>query len=147
MNYIIDAVTTNYWNFKGRSSRTAFWMLILAQLVNLSLSFMVQGLVATENAFLLILAIPLGLVSVVISFFLLIPSLAMSFRRYHDSNYSFWFSLVPVFNLYLAILMYFARGTVGANNYGDDPTDTPNGTTNPEVVIAPQIPLATPTQS
>lgn len=45
-------------------------------------------------------------------------------KRLHDlgrPGAHYWLLLVPFYNLYLAILMLFARGTTGPNRFGEDP--------------------------
>ena len=142
MNYIIDAVTTNYWNFKGRSSRKSYWMLALTAISLQAVSLIGSSLAASGDTTASIVSLPINLFVVVVGFFLVIPTIASAIRRCHDVNYSYWYILIPLFNVYLIALMMFARGTVGANNYGEDPTDTPNGITNPDAVATPITPLA-----
>lgn len=45
-------------------------------------------------------------------------------RRLHDLDRPgthWWLALVPIYNLYLGILLTFKKGTTGANRYGPDP--------------------------
>ena len=45
-------------------------------------------------------------------------------RRFHDIDRSgyFWFALfIPIYNIYLWILLLFLRGTRGQNRFGADP--------------------------
>ncbi|MFC1525249.1 DUF805 domain-containing protein [Candidatus Latescibacterota bacterium] len=45
-------------------------------------------------------------------------------RRLHDLDRSgahYWLLLVPVYNLYLGLLLLFKKGTVGLNRFGEDP--------------------------
>ena len=143
MNYFIDAITTNYWNFKGRSSRKAYWMMALFVFAYSIFSmFVFLGLSVGDDALTSILVLILKLALILIYLFLIIPIIALGFRRCHDVNYSYWYTFIPFFDFYLLILMYFVRGTEGANNYGEDPTDTPNGTTNPDATATPVTPLA-----
>jgi len=142
MNYFIDAITTNYWNFKGRSSRKAYWMMVLVTFGLQFVSAIGSFLANSGDANTAFASLPVNFVVFVASLFLIIPSTFVSIRRCHDVNYSGWYLLIPFFNFYLLILMYFVRGTEGANNYGEDPTDTPNGTTNPDATSTPVTPLA-----
>lgn len=44
--------------------------------------------------------------------------------RLHDTNRSGWFQLIgfiPIVNLYLFYVLFFQKGTEGANQYGEDP--------------------------
>jgi uncharacterized membrane protein YhaH (DUF805 family) len=61
----------------------------------------------------------LGIASIVVLVVNLLPSLAVSVRRAHDSDKSGWWILVPIYNF---LLMCFP-GTVGPNRFGPDPKD------------------------
>jgi uncharacterized membrane protein YhaH (DUF805 family) len=53
-----------------------------------------------------------------------VAMLAGSAQRFHDLEYSGWavlWLLIPVINLYFFFLLFFRRGTAGANQYGPDP--------------------------
>jgi uncharacterized membrane protein YhaH (DUF805 family) len=48
--------------------------------------------------------------------------ICVTVRRFHDLGRSGWYYLlfvIPVYNLYLAFLLWFVRGTEGQNAYGD----------------------------
>lgn len=45
-------------------------------------------------------------------------------KRFHDLDKSAWYILgmmVPLFNIYLAIILLFKKGTTGPNRFGPDP--------------------------
>lgn len=45
-------------------------------------------------------------------------------RRLHDlgkPGWHFWLFFVPLYNIYLALVLLFTRGVAGANEYGPDP--------------------------
>lgn len=122
-----DLVTTNYFNFTGRSSRRAYWLFVLWSLIILgfiNVIFLLLTVFIGETGMIF-----LGIFNLIFLLYTYIPGLALTFRRLHDLNYSFWFILIPFFNIFLLILCYFVRGTEGPNNFGDDPTNLPLGTT------------------
>lgn len=41
-------------------------------------------------------------------------------RRAHDCNQSGWFSIIPIYSIYL---VWFKKGTEGENEYGNNPLD------------------------
>jgi len=51
-------------------------------------------------------------------------------RRLHDlerPTAHYWLLLIPVNNIYLALVLLFKRGTSDPNRYGDDPLAAPPG--------------------
>jgi len=51
-------------------------------------------------------------------------------KRLHDlerPGAHYWLLLIPVYNIYLALVLLFKRGTSGPNRYGDDPLAAPQG--------------------
>ena len=45
-------------------------------------------------------------------------------KRLHDLDrpgWHFWLLLVPLYNIYLGLVMLFVKGTTGANRFGPDP--------------------------
>jgi uncharacterized membrane protein YhaH (DUF805 family) len=48
----------------------------------------------------------------------------LAVRRFHDlgrSGWHFWLLLIPLYNLYLSIVLLFSPGFAGTNEYGTDP--------------------------
>lgn len=119
MNYYIDSFFRNYANFSGRASRKYFWVVFVTTLIILVLSalpyyFLQQ--VEFLNIISLLFAVIIGIINFVPLFSLLV-------RRIHDIDYSFWYFLIPIFNLYLLLLILFSRGTDGPNTFGDEYPD------------------------
>lgn len=121
MNWYFE-VFKKYATFEGRAQRQEYWMFILFNTLAMILSFFPLVFSTTtddagiENMGWLFLPI----VYIIVMF---IPSLALSVRRLHDINMSGWWILItfiPFGNLALWILAMM-DGTVGANNYGNDP--------------------------
>ena len=55
-----------------------------------------------------------------------VGSIAQTVRRLHDLDRPgshYFMLLIPLYNLYLSLVLTFQRGTVGTNRYGDDPVD------------------------
>lgn len=109
----IQLFFVNYFNFKDRSSRGAFWYIVLlALIINVLLPLCSYW------------AAPEVLVPVTALYFLIIviPSLALKIRRLHDVNKSGWWLLIAFTGIGYFILLYWycCRGTLGANYYGED---------------------------
>jgi uncharacterized membrane protein YhaH (DUF805 family) len=106
-----------YLTFSGRSSRSAYWYWAL-------FAFLV-GIVAT----LIDLAIGSRIVSVITTLALLLPGIAVGFRRLHDVGRSGWWILIALVPLIGAIvlLVFALQPSEGPNRFGER-ADTRPGT-------------------
>lgn len=86
----------NYANFEGRASRPMFWWWAL-------FSTIVSQVVAGSDT-----------LAVLVFLSLLVPSISVAIRRMHDIGRSGWWSLVPVYSIYLAV----QPGDPAMNSYG-----------------------------
>ena len=131
-----------YGDFQGRSSRSEYWWIqlfnILVMIVPMIMFFGVVGAdpYAMESgdvppgAWLPLILI--GLYGLVI----IIPSIALVVRRFHDLNQTGWLylifiivGLIPLVGMIASIAMviwFCFRGTIGPNKYGPDPLDPNN---------------------
>lgn len=120
-----------WFSFSGRLNRKAYWLkgFVLVGMVGLAVQVfaVLAGLLAGTSdlgailgtSALLVVALPM----MVFNFWV---GLAISVKRAHDLGHSGWwllFFLVPIYNLWIAIVMGFFRGTPGPNAYGPDPID------------------------
>ena len=126
----ITSVLRNYANFNGRAQRSEFWWFSLVSI------FSIFGLYAL---FAVAVAVGEGIyndtwdtVGIVVLFLwlilalaLVLPSLAVTCRRLHDTGKSGWFqllNLVPFpFGAILVYILCAMPGTRGPNQYGPDP--------------------------
>jgi uncharacterized membrane protein YhaH (DUF805 family) len=112
MNWYL-AVLKNYAQFNGRARRKEYWMFVLFS----CLISIVLGAVEW------LLGLPAAL-SGLYSLAVLVPSIAVLFRRLHDTGRSGWWVLllfVPLLGA-LAILFFTAQeGESGENAYGPNP--------------------------
>ncbi len=124
MKHWIEAITQNYANFRGRATRTQFWMFTLVHmLIIIALQVMMGALTPAPGSVdggaaagifgLLVLVYILGT---------LVPSLAITARRLHDSGRSAWWyllSLIPVIGL--VVLVFFCLDSDADNKWGLNP--------------------------
>jgi len=115
-----------YGHFSGRAQRAEYWVFALVNTLVLAVLVLLGGIAAWLGGEVAPLSIaPLALYVLV----LLVPSLAVSVRRLHDTNRSGWWlllSLVPFGGL--ALLVLFALdGDTGPNAYGPNPKAPPRG--------------------
>ena len=131
----IKSFYKNYFNFRGRASRSEYWWNNLLSYGLIAIWYAVYfvalfslidaGSDPTEAT--LIAYGQTGIVGILLLIFLLasfIPSLSISFRRIHDKNKSAWnflWFLVPIFGFIPILIWFCQRGTVGENRFGADP--------------------------
>lgn len=118
-----------YAEFSGRSRRKEYWMYSLMQgLIYVVLFGLIvasgyewgNGNPLADNWRLLTSIILL----IVVYLAFLIPTIAVTVRRLHDQNLSGWFillTLIPWVGGIIIFVFMCLPGTVGGNNYGDDP--------------------------
>jgi uncharacterized membrane protein YhaH (DUF805 family) len=113
-----------YADFNGRSSRKEFWMFTLGvailYAIGAALIFAVIDFTGGPNtAF-----SGLMIVFAVLVLALIIPSLAVQIRRFHDQDKSGWFvllGLIPYVGGIVVLVFMCLPGTRGTNEYGPDP--------------------------
>lgn len=134
----IKHVFSNYVTFRGRASRSEFWWWYLfTAIVSLVLEIISRPLHLTygateyvfgEGADAMIVAVPgTSILSTIWALAVLLPTLAVATRRFHDSNKSawnwFWLLLTPLCGIGFIILLiwWILPSTPGPNRYGDGP--------------------------
>ncbi|MEO9460278.1 MAG: DUF805 domain-containing protein [Lentilitoribacter sp.] len=107
-----QAISTCFKKFadiNGRAQRSEYWWFFLFNLiVNIAATALFGD----------------GLISVLITLALIVPAISVGVRRLHDTNRTGWWMLafiIPLLGLVLALFWLTKRGTVGPNQYGDDP--------------------------
>ncbi|TNM66219.1 DUF805 domain-containing protein [Aliirhizobium smilacinae] len=113
MTAYLDAMR-RYATFKGRSTRSQFWLYHLGVLVLAIVGFIIDIAIAGPRG-------PEPLVSAVIIIAHYIPSLAIIVRRLHDTNQSGWLVLVcliPLIGLVAFIVFGCMASTPGTNRFG-----------------------------
>lgn len=104
----------NCTDFKGRARRREYWFFQLFNTIfNYAFVFL---LVLSRNTFLYLI---FSILFVLYAFALILPSFAVSIRRYHDSDHSGWWMLCPVVNF----IFLFFDSTPGPNRFGSSPKD------------------------
>jgi uncharacterized membrane protein YhaH (DUF805 family) len=118
MNWYLD-VLKKYAQFGGRSQRKEYWFFVLFNMIiSLSLTF-IDSLTGTLNP-----DIGWGLLSGIYNLAIFIPSIAVGFRRLHDTGRSAWWFLLFLIPLigFIVILIFLAQDSKeGENQYGISP--------------------------
>ena len=114
-----EAVTEafrNIFNYEGRASRSAYWWVVLAELIGWVGVVILAVLFAVAH--LGILSILLYLAAAVFAFLL---SLSLTVRRLHDQDKSgFWYfiAFVPLIGGIWLFVLTLLEGTPGPNRFG-----------------------------
>jgi uncharacterized membrane protein YhaH (DUF805 family) len=117
-----------YAQFSGRARRSEFWLFALFIFIVEIVYFVLMG--ATGNmgpgGYGQVNGLGMALIGLFSLFFLgiLIPSIAVTFRRLHDTNRSaLWLliSFLPFIGALVLLVFYFLPGTNGPNKFGPDP--------------------------
>lgn len=119
-------VFENYVNFNGRARRSEFWYYVLANILIAIIIGFIEGMLGlgnyttSSNSF----EFSGGVISNLYSLAVLLPGLAVSVRRLHDTNKSGWyilFGLIPLIGAIILIVFMATNGDEGSNQYGQDP--------------------------
>lgn len=108
-----------YAQFGGRSRRKEYWLFVLFNMIfSIALTF-IDAFIGTLN-----LELGLGLLSSTYGLAVFIPSIAVGFRRLHDTGRSAWWFLLFLIPLigWLVILFYLVQDSQEEENqYGVSP--------------------------
>lgn len=106
------AVLKNYVGFSGRARRQEYWMFALFSFViSIALSI-VDNILGTS------------ILGPIYSLAVLLPTLAVAFRRLHDTGRSAWWlllGLIPLIGFIVLIVFAATEGEQGDNKYGPNP--------------------------
>jgi uncharacterized membrane protein YhaH (DUF805 family) len=130
MNWYFEA-WKKFALFEGRSRRKEYWSFVLFNFIAVVLLAIVDGVTGTLNE-----AAGLGLLSGLYCLAALIPSIAVTVRRLHDTDRSGWWiliSLIPLIGGIVLLVFSVMDSQPGANRYGP----------NPKGVIGPGTPMST----
>jgi uncharacterized membrane protein YhaH (DUF805 family) len=116
MNWYLE-VLQKYALFNGRARRKEFWLFILfSVLISIVLASIDSATGLTKSGF-----SPLHSLYVLA---VLVPSVAVSVRRLHDTGHSGWWlliSLVPLVGAVVLLIFMVQDSEPGRNQYGPNP--------------------------
>ena len=110
-------VLKKYVVFQGRARRKEYWMFFLFNLL-ISIGL---GIV---DAFAGTTADGVGVLGALYALGVLLPSIAVSIRRLHDTDRSGWWCLigfVPIIGTIVLLVFFVLDGTPGDNRFGPNP--------------------------
>lgn len=112
-------VLKKYAVFSGRARRKEYWMFFLFNWIFSIAAVLLDNLIGTANS-----NSGYGVISIIYSLAVLLPSLAVGIRRLHDLGKSGWWifiALIPLVGAIWLIVLYATAGQPVENQYGPDP--------------------------
>ncbi|OAB47987.1 DUF805 domain-containing protein [Paenibacillus antarcticus] len=105
-------VLKNYVGFDGRARRTEYWMFALVSFIISFVLLMLQFITDLKPLF-----------TTLYSLFILLPTLAVTVRRLHDTGRSGWWYFISFIPLVggIIIFVFMCLDSVEDNEYGPNP--------------------------
>jgi uncharacterized membrane protein YhaH (DUF805 family) len=111
-----------YADFSGRSRRKEYWMFVLGVFIAAIVLGIVEGIVGLSG----MVGGVYGPLTTLLLLGVIIPSIAVQVRRFHDQDKSGWFVLlafIPILGGLAVLIFMCLEGTKGPNRFGPDPKD------------------------
>ena len=118
MSWYLQALK-KYAVFSGRSRRMEYWYFVLFNIIVSIVLGVIDGLLGTSGSY-----AGAGLLSGIYGLAVLIPSLAVTVRRLHDTDRTGWWiliALMPLIGVIVLLVFALLEGTPGDNQYGPNP--------------------------
>lgn len=119
MQWFLEALTKKYATFEGRARRKEYWYFVLFYCLAIVAFAIVDVIVGTYDA-----ETGIGVFSGLLVLALILPSLAVTVRRLHDTDRSGWWVLVnfiPLIGALVLIVFTVLDSQPGANRFGPNP--------------------------
>ena len=119
MKWFLDALRSKYATFTGRARRKEYWYFVLFYVLAFIVLAVVDGVTGTldEEA-------GIGLLSAIFVLATIIPLLAVTVRRLHDTDRSGWWvllNLIPIIGGIVLLVFTLLDSQPGANRFGPNP--------------------------
>ncbi len=115
MQWFMEALR-KYADFSGRSRRKEYWFFVLFYLIIYLVLAIVDTVILGSEG--------IGLLTTLFALAMLIPGIAVSVRRLHDTGRSGWWILIgfiPLIGVIVLLVFYFQDSQPGQNDYGPNP--------------------------
>jgi uncharacterized membrane protein YhaH (DUF805 family) len=125
MNWYLS-VLGNYAKFTGRARRSEFWYFQLFNFIFLIVAAILDNLFGTNFDMGYGVASPYGIIYLIYSLVVFLPSLAVSVRRLHDVGKSGWMllvSFIPLVGAIWLIVLAVTDSQPGSNKWGENPKE------------------------
>ena len=110
----VRSVLTKYATFSGRARRSEYWWFYLAYVIASVIASVINGILDVR------------IFTIILVLAAIIPTLAVSVRRLHDTGRSGWWlliGLVPLVGVIVLIVFFCTDSQPGTNNYGPSPKE------------------------
>ena len=111
-----------YADFSGRSRRKEYWMFVLGVFIAAIVLSIVEGILGMSG----MVGGVYGPLTTIFLLAVIIPSIAVQVRRFHDQDKSGWMVLlafIPILGGLAVLIFMCLEGTRGTNRFGPDPKD------------------------
>lgn len=111
----VTAVKTGFRKFatfQGRAARSEYWFFVLFIVLASTVLTVIDAVTG------------IGVLALIFTLVTLVPAIAVSVRRLHDTDRAGWWYLlflVPLVGPIVLLIWFCGRGTAGANRFGEDP--------------------------
>ena len=120
MNWYLQALK-KYADFSGRARRREYWFYILFYVIILVVLTICDTIIGTTMQ-----GAGLGILTLIYLLAVLIPTLAVTVRRLHDTGRSGWWiliQLVPIVGVFILLYFLVSDSNPGTNAYGPSPKE------------------------
>ena len=119
MKEAVISVLTNWNNFSGRACRSEFWFFCLAAVlvqVIISIIEIATGMVDIEST-------EMGILSIIFTLLILVPSISVTSRRLQDRGLSGWWQLLylTIIGIPVIVVLNMLPAKEDENNWGRNP--------------------------
>lgn len=111
-----------YAEFSGRSRRKEYWMFVLGVIIAAVVLSIIEGIIGLSG----MVGGVYGPLTLILILAVIVPSIAVQIRRFHDQDKSGWFlllALIPFIGGLIVFVFMCLEGTKGPNRFGPDPKD------------------------
>ena len=120
MSWYLQALK-KYADFKGRARRKEYWFYILFYMIILVVLSICDGIIGTTMQ-----GAGFGILTLLYVLAVLLPTLAVTVRRLHDTSHSGWWffiQLVPIVGFFILLYFLVSDSTPGTNAWGPNPKE------------------------
>ncbi|MDR1883449.1 MAG: DUF805 domain-containing protein [Prevotella sp.] len=123
MEWYLKVLKEHYADFNGRARRKEYWMFALFNFLAI-LAIIVVGALIGLAAGSEVVGVVFIALYIIYALAVIVPSIAVTVRRLHDTGKSGWMyfvSLIPLIGSLWLLVLLCTEGDRGENQYGPDP--------------------------